>query len=330
MRRVRCHPTFLGSLLFGGLILGPTPGHSQVGEGISVLANPPAVRLGQLFNLEIHLRSPEGWVLEVPDTILGLRGFHSAGPAQLSQTDVGSAGADWTIAYPLVPFRSGYRPLPSLSLRMREPDAIEGRGSTRMVQVPLGGVPVESVLPPPGAVIEPAPPLLPPRSGPGPRTATFLSLTGLLLSGMGLLATRKKPNTGNEGLAPASGSGNPGGSQSLLAQLREILQTVPSSASDASRVFDETAPLLRELLEAQTSTSLVGCTTPELMGALSEVHPRMNLGGLERVLRKGDQARFRKTLPSSEDARVFQEDLLTWLDAAGERNLAARAGGSDV
>ncbi len=139
MRRVRWHPTFLGSLLLGGLILNPTPGHSQVWEGISVQANPPAVRLGQLFTLEIHLRSPAGWVLEVPDTIQGLRGFHSAGPAQLNQADLDSDGVDWTIAYPLVPLRTGYRPLPSLSLRVREPDAIEGRGGIRTIQVPLGG-----------------------------------------------------------------------------------------------------------------------------------------------------------------------------------------------
>jgi len=105
---------------------------------------------------------------------------------------------------------------------------------------------------------------------------------------------------------------------------------VPSSASDALRVLDETPPLLRRLLEAQTSTSLAGCTTPELMEVLLEVRPWMDLGGLERVLRKGDHARFRKTLPSPEDARAFQEDLLSWLESADDRALGAGVGASNV
>ena len=102
---------------------------AQVVGDVEVEAQPSPVPLGQIVELEIRIRTQAGWALEAPDSIPGLRDFRQVGPRPGDPIDARIPTRwSWQITYPLVPLRAGYRPLPALTLVLRESEGGSGRG----------------------------------------------------------------------------------------------------------------------------------------------------------------------------------------------------------
>ena len=306
-------------LLLVGLASSAASGQTLSPVRWEVALPPHAILVGERFILELRLELPEGWVPHPPDTISGLHGIESAGGVHLLRPDSSASGGSWTIRYPLLALRPGYRPLPVLQLRVVDPGEQPPAGGARSLPIPLGGVPIDSRLPASMDGVAPSPPLPPPRrSGFGPEDVALVSLLGMMLSGLLFFHGRAiRARAGTSVLqswdrAPSSRSSSK--RAVLRDRLLRALAMPPDSPAQAREVFEDILPLVRRLLSHEMDQDVTAATTPELLTALAVSTEEREIALLTRILHDGDEARFGGRPPPVAHACRFQTNVRTWLE----------------
>jgi len=323
----------LGAFMALLTLATPGMGRAQLVSDVVVEARPTPVPLGQIVELEIRIRTVVGWGVEAPDSIPGLRDFRQTGPVGTTQAAEDSGDQSWEVTYPLVPLRSGYRPLPALTLVLTGPEGGRGEGtaSSQTIRVPLNGVSVQSVLPPPGQPVSPAPPRFP--TGPENAGSPFLlwAFLGSLLTGSGWVYLRRMP--GRESRERWGGNDDHQDDQEapdLTEQLCQVLRGEVSTEVERACVFDRSFLLIRQILESRSPKTLSAFTTSELVDYLRNGSGLRNANTLEAVLTAGENVRYRRTPPTEVDLREFREGLMAWLESEDPRVGRKRAGDKDV
>jgi hypothetical protein len=285
----------------------PMAVEAQAGVSVEVRIEPERPALGEVFSVEIQLSEGEEGSLRGPAELTGLQGLHlMAGP---NDDGVAQGPGPRSLHYLLLPMRPGYRPLPSVLIR----HALPGDSMVRAQPVPLGGVMVESVLPPPSEPVELAP-LLGSDRGEG-RSGPLLplSLAGSLLFGISWLWSRRIPGRSTQERAEVHHSGEP----DPWSRLRELARSKGTDRSDSEPDVDEASCLLRDWVRRQNPAVSSSHTVPEIGALLRE----NGNDGPVRLLRTADRIRFGVKPTPEEEVAEFWARLDTWV---------ATRGGADV
>lgn len=327
MGSARLSRTRIGFTIALALVANPLPGLTQPNEVVTVETDSGEIRTGELFHLVLRTHPSAGWAMDSPDSIPGLRGLKQAGSVHRG---TGAGGVGWAVSYPLVALRPGYRPLPSLDLRWRNLESDQAETAGFLVQIPLGGIQIRSVLPPPGGTVSPEGLLsTPPQRGRSPLLAIW-TLVASGLMGLGWFLTRgTSPGETKETAPPwdLHGSEPP---ESLQGKLIQLLRRPLVSDSDHPGLVDDAIPLLRSLLEIRLSRSITGLTTPELLTLLATNGAGLEGPGLKRALWTANQVRFRPGMATPDETRGFRDDLLLWLHDTDSTSPEPERGGQDV
>jgi len=324
----RCPELALNLVLSALFCLAPVPGQSQTrpDDGPAVSIRPDTIRTGDRFTVRVELHLPNGTTLRAPDSLAGTAGLRPAGPLELAFADSDDSGSLWSLSYPFLALRPGFRPIPILDVLIGD-ETDPGR-NLRPMRVQLGGVLVESVLPPPG---EPVPPVS--LISPGPSDSRRGTTPLLLLLSSAFVAVLWIKTREKEGIRPARAEvPDPvGGARSvdeLRRKLSRILEKAPSSPTGLESIVDDSIPLLRRILEARVTFDLASFTTPELLDLFGNGHGMGRESDLGPVLRIADAVRFRSSAPSPEEVHRFRSGLSSWLEAqsAGTGNSGGEHG----
>jgi hypothetical protein len=309
-----------------GLAYSPAEACAQIDAKPTVRIHPGKIQTGDSFVVEIEVSLPTGRTLRTTESPSVTRGIRPTGSPSVVSTEAEGGAALWTLSLPFVALRPGYLPLPAFEVLIGSDGT--GGGDDGPVGIPLGGVMVQSVLPPPGEPIEPGS-LVFPESTPRQNLTTplLLLLPGLLAGALWVISHTPKVFDP----AATSSSKTPGGDTSLedlRNQLVRILRRTPSSPAELASVLDEALPVLRKLLGCRSSSDLSSLTTPELLDLLQHGQEPDVDANLGRALRSADGVRFRPEAPTFEEILEFRADLMSWLE--GHREATALPGGHDA
>lgn len=298
---------------------------------VEVTTHPDTVRTGDTLRVRVALRVAQGLSITVPDTLASFPGLVGRGSVERTGAAV--------LEYPLQALQSGSIPLPPLKLKVSSRREGPGSREERWVSLPLGRLQVVSVLPPPPPEVSPAPPRLPPPvPEPGPPWSLPLSLVGLALSGIMWRRARREGDGVPEGVFPSESRVPGQGPGTESTTLDELLSRRPRTPTEARELLARVLPRIRREAALTVGLETPGLTTPELLEALDgragargprdgaavpesgakRPDLRSSLTLLVEVLRDGEDACFRKELPSP--AWVQR-----WLDRVRRLREASRA-----
>lgn len=305
VRRLR---TLLLAMVPG--LLAATPATAQQLHSAVV---PDTVAVGDVFHIALRIDLPPGYRAEFPDSIPLEENLESGGRVRRKTEPLEDGGERLTVAYPLTAWRPGAIAVPSVSVRLRGPDA----GAT--LRADLTDVQVLSVLPADTAGVEPQP-AKDVFGGDRVIWPLVASALGLLLIVGGLaywLLTRPRP-------APVPAP--------MLSPRERALQELQRAhdlglieSGEMKGFYSLVSEAVRHYLEAMNPAWGADLTTSELLPRTFGAIPDREAVTLARTLEAADLVKFARHRPDGDEARATWLTAKRWVETYEWRDPAEEA-----